>query len=78
MKKLHKIVKKKYKDFDITPQHLGQVIRNNNITKKRIRHKHYSKDMENPHILKKVKAFYKLVNIYLIKLFLLMKHLYNQ
>lgn len=24
--------KKKYKDFDITPQHLGQVIRDNNIT----------------------------------------------
>jgi transposase len=23
MEELHKIVKKKYKDFDITPQHLG-------------------------------------------------------
>jgi len=30
----NKIVKKKYKDFDITSQHLGQIIRDNNITKK--------------------------------------------
>ena len=27
MKKLHKIVKKKYKNFDITPQHLGLLIK---------------------------------------------------
>jgi len=71
-------IKKKYPSFDITPQHLGQVIRDNNKTRKRTRHEHFSKDMEKQHILKKVKAFYKLVNIYLIKLFLLMKHLYNQ
>ncbi len=38
MEELHKIVKNKYKDFDITPQHLGQVIRDNNITRKRTRH----------------------------------------
>ena len=38
MEELHKIVKKKYKDFDITQQHLGQVIRDNNITRKRTRH----------------------------------------
>ena len=25
MEELHKIIKKKYKDFDITSQHLGQV-----------------------------------------------------
>ena len=31
MEELHKIVKKKYKEFDITSQHLGQVIRDNNI-----------------------------------------------
>ena len=35
MEELHKIIKKKYKDFDITPQHLGQVIRDNNITRER-------------------------------------------
>ena len=44
MEELHKIVKKKYKYFDITPQHLGQVIRDNNITRKRTRHKHYPKE----------------------------------
>ena len=44
MEELHKIVKKKYKDFDITPQHLGQVIRDNNITRKRTRHEHYPKE----------------------------------
>jgi len=32
MEELHKIVKNKYKDFNITPQHLGQVIKDNNIT----------------------------------------------
>ena len=54
MEELHKIVKKKYKDFGITPQHLGQVIRDNNITRKEqdtnITQK---KDMENQQILKK-------------------------
>jgi transposase len=47
MEELYKIIKKKYKDFDITPQHLGQIIRDNNITRKRTRHEHYPKDMEN-------------------------------
>ena len=44
MEELHKIVKNKYKDFDITPQHLGQVIRDHNITRKRTRHEHYPKE----------------------------------
>ena len=34
MEELYKIIKKKYKDFDITSRHLGQVIRDNNITRK--------------------------------------------
>ena len=37
MEELHKIIKKKYK-------HLGQVIRDNNITRKRKRHEHYPKE----------------------------------
>ena len=41
MNELVKIIKKKYKNFDITPQHLGKVIRDNNITRKRTRHKHF-------------------------------------
>lgn len=44
MEELTKIIKKKYNDFDITPQYLGQVIRDNNITRKRTRHEHYPKE----------------------------------
>jgi transposase len=40
---LIKLIKKKYKNFDITPQHLGEVIRDNNITRKRTKHEHYPK-----------------------------------
>ena len=35
MFELGKLVKKKYKNFNITSQHLGQVIRDNNKTRKR-------------------------------------------
>jgi transposase len=34
-------MKQKYKDFDITPQHLGQIVRDNNKTRKRTRHEHF-------------------------------------
>ena len=34
-------LKKEYKEFNITPQHLGQVIRDNNKTRKRTRHEHF-------------------------------------
>jgi len=37
-------MKQKYPTFDITPQHLGQVIRDNNITRKRTRHEHFPKE----------------------------------
>lgn len=37
-------VKNKYPSFDITPQHLGQVIRDNNKTRKRTRHEHFPKE----------------------------------
>ena len=37
MFELVKLIKKKYKLFDITPQHLGQIIRDNNRTRKRTR-----------------------------------------
>ena len=37
-------MKKKYNKFDITPQHLGQVIRDNNKTRKRTRHEHFTKE----------------------------------
>ena len=38
MEELSKLIKKKYKDFDITSQHLSQIIRDNNKTRKRTRH----------------------------------------
>jgi transposase len=37
-------MKKKYPNFDITPQHLGQIIRDNNKTRKRTRHEHFPKE----------------------------------
>ena len=66
MEELHKIVKKKYKDFDITPQHLGQVIRDNNITRKRTRHEHYPKERygKPTDIKKELKEFYKEISKY--------------
>ena len=34
-------MKNKYPTFDITPQHLGQIVRDNNKTRKRTRHEHF-------------------------------------
>jgi hypothetical protein len=59
-------IKKKYPSFNITPQHLGQVIRDNNITRKRTRHEHYPKERygKPTDIKKELKAFYKEVSKY--------------
>ena len=54
MNELVKNIKKKYKNFDITPQHLGKVIRDNNITRKRTRHKHFPKIRYGKKINKKI------------------------
>lgn len=35
MKQLHTLIKNKYKNIDITRQHLSNIIRDNNITRKR-------------------------------------------
>lgn len=66
MEELCKIIKNKYKDFDITPQHLGHVIRDNNITRKRTRHEHYPKERygKPTDIKKELKEFYEEVNKY--------------
>ena len=45
IEELCKIVKKKYIDFKITSQYLGQVIRDNNITRKRTRHERWIKNL---------------------------------
>lgn len=43
MKELVKQTKKKYPSFSITSQHLGQVLRDGNRTRKRTRHQHFPK-----------------------------------
>jgi hypothetical protein len=66
MEELVKIIKKKYNDFDITPQHLGQILRDNNITRKRTRHEHYPKERYGKLTdhKKDLKNFYKEVSKY--------------
>ena len=66
MEELAKIVKKKYNDFDITSQHLGQILRDNNITRKRTRHEHYPKERYSKptNQTKELKTFYKEVRKY--------------
>jgi transposase len=66
MEELHKIIFKKYKDFNITPQHLGKVIRDNNITRKRTRHKHYPRERfgKLTNIKQELKSFYKTISKY--------------
>ena len=66
MKELSLIVQKKYKDFNITSQHLGKVIRDNNITRKRTKHKHYPKIRHNNHTNPKedLRRFYDEVRKY--------------
>ena len=63
---LAKIVKNKYKTFNITPRQLGNVIRDNNKTRKRTRHEHfpkirYGKPLEKQ---KELDKFYKEVDKY--------------
>uniref|UniRef100_A0A6C0DKF7 Uncharacterized protein n=1 Tax=viral metagenome TaxID=1070528 RepID=A0A6C0DKF7_9ZZZZ len=37
-------MKKKYPTFNVTPQHLGEIVRDNNRTRKRTRHEHFPKE----------------------------------
>jgi len=59
-------MKNKYKDFDITRQHLGRVIRANNRTRKRTRHQHFPKERHKKPTNKEneMNAFYKEVSKY--------------
>jgi hypothetical protein len=48
LEKLNNKIKKKFKDYEITPQWLGQILKDNHITRKRTRKSHFpKKDMEN-------------------------------
>jgi len=69
MKRLLEIVRKKYPKCQITSQHLGQIIRDNNITRKRTTIRHYPElrygkliDLKN-----ELKIFYKNVNKFKLK-----------
>ena len=66
MEELTKLIKKKYKDFDITPRQLGNIIRDNNKTRKRTRHEHFPKIRYGTPIdkQKELDKFYKNVDKY--------------
>ncbi len=59
-------MKQKYPTFDITPQHLGHVIRDNNQTRKRTRDEHFPKERYKKPIDKQTEmnAFYKKIKHY--------------
>ena len=62
MSELAKIVKKKYDDFDITPRQLKNVIRDNNINRKRTRHEHFPVMRYGTPIEKHNQSVYKIRN----------------
>lgn len=66
MTELVKLIKKKYKEFDITSQHLGKVLKDNNKTRKRTRHEHFPITKYKKPINKKEELikFYKEVSKY--------------
>ena len=41
LEELSKILSKNFKDYNITPRQLGNVLRDNNKTRKRTRHEHF-------------------------------------
>ena len=59
-------MKKQYPTFDISPQHLGQIIRDNNRTRKRTRHEHFPKERYKNPIDKQseMNTFYKKIKEY--------------
>ena len=63
---LSKLVKKKYKDFDITSRQLGNILRDNNKTRKRTRHEHFPKIRYGTPINKQneLNKFYKEIDKY--------------
>lgn len=66
MKSLIDLIKQKYPKFDITPQHLGSIIRDNNKTRKRTRQEHFPKYRNKTLTdkLKELKSFYSTINKY--------------
>lgn len=66
MIELKKLVQKQFPSFDITPQHLGSVIRDNNHTRKRTRHHHFPLTRWNVPIdeQKEIDQFFSVVDSY--------------
>jgi len=67
--KLWQLMKKKYKDFTITQEHLGVVIRDNNITRKRTAKRHYpeTKYGKKVDLKKQLSLFYRVIDKYSIQ-----------
>jgi len=59
-------MKHHYSNFDITPQHLGQIVRDNNKTRKRARHEHFPKERYRKPIEKQseMNKFYSMMKQY--------------
>lgn len=66
MFELRKLIMKKYPNFKITSQHLGEVIRDSNRTRKRTKHQHFPLTRYKITLNKKeeLKTFYKEVDKY--------------
>jgi len=65
---LWSLLKKKHDDFNITPEHLGIVIRDNNITRKRTTVRHYPKTRygKTVDLSKDMKKFYSFIDKFAI------------
>ena len=61
---LHKELTKKFNDLDITPRQLGNVLRDNHISRKRTRHEHFPQTRYGKEINKQneLENFYKVVD----------------
>lgn len=69
LNELHKQLEQKFNDFDITPRQLGNVLRDNNISRKRTRHKHFPLTRHGKPIDKQTELnkFYKVVDSFDIR-----------
>jgi hypothetical protein len=69
LEELNKKLKKKFKDYNITPRWLGQVLKDNNITRKRTRKSHFPDTRYGKPISHKeeVKKFFKKIKKYKLK-----------
>lgn len=69
MSELHKKIKDKFKDIDISRQYLSNILRDNNITRKRATFKHFPKTYRGflRDEKEELKAFFKVIEKYKLK-----------